>query len=40
MLQRLPTALTLNLRINKMKLDKLYILCIDQEKLLKKYTTI
>ena len=44
MLQRLPIVLAQvkagNLNIFQMKSDKLYILCINQKKLLKKYTTI
>ena len=44
MLQRLPIALaqvkTDNTSENLMKLDKSYILCIEQKKLLKKYSTM
>ena len=44
MLQRLPIALAQvkadNTSENLMKLDKSYILCIEQKKLLKKYSTM
>ena len=42
MLQRLPIALVQVKAGNtsEIKSDKLYILCIEQKKLLKKYTTL